>query len=202
MIQVKAWVRKLLHLWGYRSEVRVVRKGGSIQSSVQRVCDKPEECRVADACVVQGRTPCVELTRAHMMKLRFCDDLEAVADGLPSRIDRLLCLRIASELVPQLRECHRYEERTVFPAFVKAGPDPNVRAASIRRLEAEHLQDECAAQDLTDVLLAIGHGSAVENPEALGFMLRAFFEALRRHIAFEEEHLLPALTALPQHDAG
>ena len=165
----------------------------SKKTAAERVCEAPDVCPVVDACLQEGRTPCLDLSRAHAMKLRLCDDLEAIADGLPSRIDRLLCLRIANELVPQLRECHHYEERVVFPAFAKDAADQRSRIASIRRLEAEHVQDECAAQDLTDVLLAVGHGAPVDNPEAFGFMLRAFFEALRRHIAFEREHLLPAL---------
>lgn len=120
-----------------------------------------------------------------------------VADSLPSRVDRLLCLRIANELVPCLRESHSYEEGIVFPAFLKGSGEERVRGASVRRLEAEHVQDECAAQDLTEMLMSIGHGSSVANPEALGFMLRAFFESLRRHIAFEREHLLPELVTLP-----
>jgi hemerythrin-like domain-containing protein len=159
----------------------------------ERVCEASDACPVVDACLHEGRTPCLDLSRAHTMKLRLCDELEMIADSLPAQIDRLLCLRIASELVPQLRECHHYEEKTVFPAFLKGGTDTRSRSASIRRLESEHVQDECAAQDLTDVLLAVGHGAPIDNPEAFGFMLRAFFEALRRHVAFEHEHLLPEL---------
>jgi hypothetical protein len=48
---------------------------------------------------------------------------------------------------------------------------------------------------LTEILLEIGHGGAVENPEALGFMLRAFFETIRRHVAFEREHVIPTIAA-------
>jgi hemerythrin-like domain-containing protein len=81
----------------------------------------------------------------------------------------------------------------VFPAFAAAAARPLVGDASVRRLKAEHVEDECAAQDLADVLFAIGHGSAIDNPEALGFMLRAFFETTRRHIAFEREHVMPVL---------
>ena len=69
-------------------------------------------------------------------------------------------------------------------------------AGTVRRLKAEHVEDECAAQDITDVLLDVGRGGAVENPEALGFMLRAFFEGQRRHIAFEREHMLPIAAGL------
>jgi hemerythrin-like domain-containing protein len=117
--------------------------------------------------------------------------MEAIADTLPS-VDRLECLQLANQLVPLLREAHRYEEDEVFPVFERAGGLGLVaRIASVRRLKAEHIEDECAAQDLTELLLEIGHGGPIANPEALGFMLRAFFDTLRRHIAFEREHVVP-----------
>ncbi|TIT74091.1 MAG: hemerythrin domain-containing protein, partial [Mesorhizobium sp.] len=65
--------------------------------------------------------------------------------------------------------------------------------ASIQRLRAEHVEDECFADEITEILLAIGHGERVDNAEAIGFMLRGFFESLRRHIAFEREHVLPLI---------
>jgi hypothetical protein len=117
--------------------------------------------------------------------------MEAIADALPA-VDRLRCLQLANQLVPLLREAHRYEEEEVFPIFERdGGLGLMARIASVRRLKAEHIEDECAAQDLTELLLEIGHGGPIANPEALGFMLRAFFDTLRRHIAFEREHVVP-----------
>lgn len=162
-------------------------------------CGRPEACPVASACGWEGKVPCLDVGRAHEEKLRLCESLEALADALPSRVDRLACLRVANMLVPRLRDSHRYEEDIVFPAFEKGSADAAAGATSVRRLRTEHVEDECAAQDITDALLAIGHGGPVDNPEALGFMLRGFFETLRRHIAFEREHILP-VTALPQPD--
>jgi hypothetical protein len=150
---------------------------------------------VASACGEGGCVPCLDIVRAHEEKLRLCDALEAVADGLPSCVDRFMCLQVANELLPLLRDSHRYEEESIFPAFEGFGPGKMTRASSVRRLKAEHVEDECAAQDLTDVLLEIGHGGRIANPEALGFMLRAFFETMRRHVAFEREHVLPAVVA-------
>jgi iron-sulfur cluster repair protein YtfE (RIC family) len=153
---------------------------------------------VESACGREGMVPCLEVGRAHHRKLRLCDSLEELADTLPSRLDRLACLRIANELVPILRDSHRYEEDIVFPAFVSGSADAAASILSVHRLMAEHIEDECAAQDVTDMLLAIGHGGPVNNPEALGFMLRALFETLRRHIAFELEHVFPVKAkALP-----
>lgn len=155
------------------------------------LCDVPETCPASTACLPGRSVPCLELGRAHQDKLALCDDLESIADGLPHKVERALCLSIAARIVPMLKHSHAYEEEVVFPAFAAASPP--VGDVSIRRLKAEHVEDECAAQDLADVLFAIGHGSPIDNPEALGFMLRAFFEALRRHIAFEREHVMPAL---------
>lgn len=129
------------------------------------------------------------------MKLDLCRELEAIADGLPGLLDRRKCLIVASALVPLLRESHEYEESCLFPAYVDDPVNFETRQQTIKRLKTEHVEDECAAQDLTEVLLSIGHGAPVENPEALGFMLRAFFEAMRRHIAFEREHVFPILLA-------
>lgn len=157
------------------------------------LCDAPEACPVSTVCLPGRSVPCLDMGRAHEEKLRLCDDLEKIADGIPRHVDRHLCLTIAARIVPLLRESHAYEEEHVFPAFAAATIPPSVGDASIRRLKAEHVEDECAAQDLADVLFVIGHGSPIDNPEALGFMLRAFFEALRRHIAFEREHVMPVL---------
>jgi hypothetical protein len=161
-------------------------------------CRRPDACPVESACGGEGGIPCLKVGRAHQQKLRLCDRLEALADALPSHLDRLTCLRIANELVPTLRDSHRYEEETVFPAFVKGSGDAVAGAATVGRLRIEHIEDECAAQDITDILLALGHGGPVDNPEALGFMLRALFEALRRHIAFELEHLFPVKANAPR----
>lgn len=141
--------------------------------------------------------PCRDIRQAHERKLNLCRVIEAIADALPSAVDRMQCLRVANVLVPVLREAHIYEEERVFPVFERSGAaDAAARAASIRRLKAEHVEDECAAQDLTEILLEIGHGGAVENPEALGFMLRAFFETIRRHVAFEREHVIPVVAVV------
>nr|WP_133772043.1 hemerythrin domain-containing protein [Enterovirga rhinocerotis] len=131
------------------------------------------------------------MVRAHEHKLKVCDALEAIADDLPSRVDRLQCLVVASYLVPLLRECHRFEEETVFPAYARS----RGTGAVLDRLKGEHLIDEGAADDLTDLLLQTGRGRPIENPEAFGYMLRAFFESARRHVAFERDHVLPAIIA-------
>lgn len=67
---------------------------------------------------------------------------------------------------------------------------------SLDRLLAEHVEDECFAGELTEALLLLGRNGSADNPEALGFMLRGFFEARRRHVAFEREHVLPQIVCI------
>ncbi len=131
---------------------------------------------------------------AYASEKGLCDRLEAIADSLPNRIDRLECMLVGTALVPLLREVHRYEEGVVFPAFERNTPKHPTSVETIRRLRAEHLADECSAEEITEQLLWIGRGGEIANPEALGFMLRAFFESVRRHIAFESDHIVPATT--------
>lgn len=155
-------------------------------------CEVAAECPAGSACAVHGEPPCTVVARSHAEKLRICDDLEEIANALPASFDRLKCLQLANALVPLLRRSHQYEEEVVFPAYATI----RGREASLRRLRAEHIEDECFADEVTEVLLTIGHGAEVANPEAVGFMLRGFFELVRRHIAFEREHVLPVVDRL------
>jgi hemerythrin-like domain-containing protein len=152
-------------------------------------CTRIDDCPVQSACAPARFIPCIDMSRAHAQKLRLCNAMEAIADQLPGNVDRLECLAIASTLVPLLRECHRFEEENVFPAFARHPGSETI----VARLRAEHLEDDCAAEDLSEMLMAHGHGRPIENPEAFGYMLRALFESMRRHIAFERDHVLPAL---------
>lgn len=138
--------------------------------------------------------PAAMMKEVHREKLRLCEALEEIADMLPA-VDRLKCLAVANALVPLLRSIHHYEESVIFPAYEAAAGHGAQSVASTRRLRAEHVEDQCFADDLTEVLLALGHGKAVENAEVVGFMLRGFFETIRRHVAFEREHVLPLIEA-------
>ena len=125
-------------------------------------------------------------------KSRICDALEEIADSLPDRLDKARCLQLASLLVPVVRSSHCYEEDVIFPAY-RSALACDSDASPLTRLRAEHFEDECYAEELTETLLAVARGGDIANAEALGYMLRAFFESVRRHVAFEREHILPAI---------
>ena len=154
-------------------------------------CDLPETDQIeppfSDASGIER-----EFVARTDEKLQLCAAMEEIADALPANVDRVACLNVANTLVPMIRSIHDYEERVVFRLFQAALPNAEA-AESIQRLRAEHVEDECSADEITEVLMGIGHGRKIENPEALGYMLRAFFDTTRRHIAFEREHILPVI---------
>ena len=131
------------------------------------------------------------------MKLELCSALEAIADSLPCLVDRDACLRMTETLLPALRAAHAFEEENLYPAFGSEALFREERQGTLRRLRMEHVEDEALAEEITERLLLIGFGAEVENPEALGFMLRTFFKSVRRHVAFEREHVLPIAGGWP-----
>ncbi|MCE7026540.1 hemerythrin domain-containing protein [Jiella avicenniae] len=71
------------------------------------------------------------------------------------------------------------------------------RAAEQRGGKVPQAASQRRGRGAFGIVAAEPNGSA-KNPaaEALGYMLRGFFEGLRRHIAFEEEHLVPLLAKM------
>ncbi|THV25044.1 hemerythrin domain-containing protein [Peteryoungia ipomoeae] len=135
------------------------------------------------------------LARAHNEQLSLCSELEDIADSLPAAINRQKCIYAAKALGPLIKGIHQFEESVVFPRLL-ADARSDQMDATVERLKFEHCEDECFAEELTDALLKLGSGAPV-NMEAVGYMLRGFFEGLRRHIAFEREFLLRDLTDDP-----
>jgi hemerythrin-like domain-containing protein len=125
----------------------------------------------------------------------LCDLLEEIADSLPNRLNHSHC-RGASQLIgPLLRQAHAAEEALLFPRI--AATHAQGRAV-VEQLRLEHLEDECFAEEVQYELHQLACRRPVLAPEATGYMLRGFFECLRRHIRHERELLasLPAAVRL------
>ena len=131
------------------------------------------------------------LTQSHSALLDLCLRLEEIADSLPHP-DRQLCLHAARMLPPLVARAHKVEEDVLFPALMRDAALLTDMPATLDRLRLEHCEDECFAEEVQDELLALGRGDAHLVLEATGYMLRGFFEGLRRHIA-QERLLLDAL---------
>ncbi|OCP37688.1 hemerythrin domain-containing protein [Ensifer sp. LC163] len=125
-----------------------------------------------------------ELGEAYRGLLDLCDRLEALADSIPHRIDGASCRMILAELPERLKQVHALEESILFPA-VEDQRTAKDRDALIERLRAEHDHDDQAAAELGRVLQAVLDDRASLGWDAIGYMLRAFFETVRRHVATE-----------------
>lgn len=142
--------------------------------------------------VVPGRAEAPSLPLMLMAQdeqFALCRELEDIADSLPASINRQKCIYAAQGLNTLIKHAHTYEEKVFFRWLEENIRMDGALEATITRLKFEHCEDECYAEELSDVLLKLGRGDAV-NVEATGYMLRGFFESRRRHIAFEREHLL------------
>jgi hemerythrin-like domain-containing protein len=126
--------------------------------------------------------------KAHDEQLRLCDELEDIADSLPGTINRQKCIYAAKALGPLIRGVHHYEDHVLFPSFEARMPASADLVKTLTRLKFEHFEDECFADELAERLLMLGSGRGDVNMEATGYMLRGFFEAVRRHIAFERDY--------------
>jgi hemerythrin-like domain-containing protein len=141
--------------------------------------------------LAHGEDPIAALRKAHKDHLLLCDRLEEIADSLPDAINRQKCMYAARALGPMIGGVHRFEEDVVFPMIAERLKADETIETTLNRLRFEHCEDECFAEELTEALYAMGSGNPDINIEAVGYMLRGFFEAMRRHIAFESELLLP-----------
>jgi len=127
--------------------------------------------------------------------LALCDGLETVADSLPHAVTPRMCLTLAASLEPMVARTHRLEEETLFPLLEASqgrqwGP-------TLARLRAEHLADQSATAEVSEALHDLGSGRSALSPDAMGYLLRSFFDSMRRHVQSEQE-----LIAMAWRDPG
>ncbi len=131
----------------------------------------------------------------HRRLLQLCDRLERVADGLPDDVDVKLCLRLARTLPDILEASHRFEEEVFFPRMRALYDADLLVASNLARLRGEHREDQSFGTEVAEVLLDWGLCAGQHDAEATGYMLRGFFESMRRHVAFEQAYLVASYRA-------
>lgn len=124
--------------------------------------------------------------------LQLCAALEDLADRLPAGMATEHCRMLVQSVPPSLKRFHQFEEQTVFPLLRKLRPD---LSDTLDRLSDEHFDDCSFAEEIEERLTLVLEERNRENIDSFGYMLRGLFAALRRHVAFEREHLLPHLSA-------
>ena len=126
-------------------------------------------------------------------QVSLCAVLEKIADSLPEDFDPQMCLHAAKSIYPVFKGAHDFEENVLFPYLAKKDGDGERLQQIFNRLHAEHWEDESFGEEVSEALIDLVHGEQ-DNPEKLGYMLRGFFEGVKRHIAFEREHLIPLIS--------
>lgn len=117
--------------------------------------------------------------------LTLCDALELVADDLPRPPAAGHCRRLAASLAATLAATHREEEQVLLPLLALAGRPALGQLAS--RLRREHDADSLAASEIGEALMALAEGGSILSADATGYMLRSFFESVRRHVHAEQD---------------
>ena len=135
--------------------------------------------------------PLEMISRDHREHLGLCDKLEEIADSLPNSIDRHACTCAALALRYRVGVHHAVEEEALFPLLRARIGNDIVFRRTLLRLQDEHRMDEGHCDEVLELLTSLSTGNPPDNAEAAGYLLRGLFESMRRHIAFEEDYLLP-----------
>lgn len=125
----------------------------------------------------------------------MCNALERIADGLPDIVD----IRLITAVLPMVQDdlvIHVMDEEDgLFPLMQeRVAPEDNFDAV-LETLCLEHAADQGFAEELVDQLELLMDRGRPDNPNMLGYMLRGFFEAQRRHLAWENAVVLPLADA-------
>jgi len=127
--------------------------------------------------------------------LTLCDSLEKIADELPYKLERGR-LRpdaptiVARQLRHRLPRLHRHIEQLLFPMLKKRALPEDCVEEIIAGFTHEHAMDDGYALGVLEVLNELSldrrlPGLRAINDEAAGYLLRGFFEALRRHLRWQ-----------------
>lgn len=140
----------------------------------------------------------VGLDAATRAQLALCCALEDIADRLPtlppSRARKAASALRRAAVAPEFEKLR--EVLAASAAGRATTRDAPLRNA-LKLIAAEERDDADRAQELSEALDEAARGRRVPNPDALGYLLRSYFEARRRHLAWRGEAVLaPARTLL------
>ena len=168
----------------------VLREDAPMLDDAQKVVDfqrPPNEAAIrAD--------PFVLLDYDHKAQRALADLLERIADSLPDEVSRADAALAARELETRHKRHAEIEDKCVFP-LLETRCDGEVTRRAIAIARREHHDAEGRAIELSEALDALSQTGRALNAEGLGFMLRAFFDGLRRHLDWVDAAILPQARA-------
>ena len=146
------------------------------------------------------------LERDHMRLLRLCAGLEKIADGLPGTGHQARTGKVLAFLEAAFARHVFLHEKCLFPLIRSLEEKNEPVELMLRELEFEHSADRGLIVEILSAYM--GRDSRNAGLEALGYLLRSFFENYRRHSAWERTTLYPIVrahlvsgTPRKQHDA-
>lgn len=136
------------------------------------------------------------LDEDNALRLDLCDLLEHIADSLPENGAPQLAKLASTALERGWANHVAFEEEALFPILYRYGAsDPDLQAG-LNQLAFEHAADAGLDQEIVDTLHELARGGPPRNPEMVGYLLRAHFVPMRRHILWENAFLIPAARRL------
>ena len=146
----------------------------------------------AFAFVLQGRK----------RQLGLCNDLEVLADHLGQGLDHHLAAKCQRYLARDLM-IHQRDEEAVYSLLQVEQSSLSVTRL-IKLAVGEHERHREYALEVKEFLGDMSEGRRHDNPEALGYLLRATFENIRQHLEWEEATLFQdarhVILTSPHHD--
>jgi hemerythrin-like domain-containing protein len=145
------------------------------------------------------------LERDQMRLLRICAALEKIADGLPGTGHQKKTGKVLAFLDKAFLRHVFLHEKWLFPLIRSLEEKNEPLELMLRELEFEHAADRGLIVEILSAFM--GRDSRNRGLEALGYLLRSFFENYRRHAAWERAALYPIVRkhlsggARMQHDA-
>jgi hypothetical protein len=121
----------------------------------------------------------------HSTQSALADLLENLADSLPDCVNRAAAALAAGQLRSAPHRHALIEETALFPA-IEACCARRDMSRAMEAARREHEETAGDAIELAEALDALAEQGCAENPESLGFMLRAYFEGVRRHLRWVE----------------
>lgn len=131
-----------------------------------------------------------EIVVGHGEQIGLCKTLEMIADALPNNIDPAVCKAAAGTIHRIMTRVVQVEQGALASELAEHGPKRVLDlTATVQRLLRENAEDLSYAEELQETLRELSEGHRTVSADALGYMLRGFFESRRRRIALEREIL-------------
>jgi len=135
--------------------------------------------------------PLVTFARLIREKINVCEQLEHIADRLPNQVNVDQCAKLAELLPDMLGLCDDINQRVIFPLLLRHQSQRYFTHSMAQRLVDERMMDQGYALEVSELLDQLAKAESIRNAEASGYLLRSFFETVRRSSAFDLEYIVP-----------